>query len=183
MIDIYIQQEANPFVLSICCKSRWHSPPKLYCAFLALCVVRTFDFAGWQLYKREQDERQSSRQWGRKSLWLFSAVKATSCRAVLFHPFRFLLFQCAAHFWVELFEALLEQHGKIAPSHRLTVVLGCRSNEPVLLWHFGQFMLSDARIQRQGQDDIWLRNSSWHTHTHTRCHMRCFKGIATAGAG
>ena len=39
---------------------------------------------------------------------------------------------------------------------------GCHSKEPVLLWHFCQFMLWD-----RAQDDIWLRNSSWHTHTHT----------------
>ena len=43
-IDIYIQ-EASPLVLPIRCKSRWNSPPKSYCAFLALCVVRSLVFA------------------------------------------------------------------------------------------------------------------------------------------
>ena len=42
-------RRANSLVLPSRCKSGWHSPPKSYCAVLALCVVRTLDFAGWQL--------------------------------------------------------------------------------------------------------------------------------------
>ena len=129
--------------------------------------------------KREQDERQCLRQWGRQSLRLLFAIEAGACRAAcLLNPFRFLVFQRAAHFWIELFEALLE-HEKIAP-----VVLGCRSNEPVLLWHFGQFMLWDARIQRQGTRRYMAEKFILtHTHTHTHemsyemfrghCHSRC----------
>ena len=50
-IEIYLQQ-ASPFsvsVLPIRCKSGWNLPPKSHCVFLALCVVRTLLFAGWQL--------------------------------------------------------------------------------------------------------------------------------------
>ena len=51
-IDIYLQQEASPFsvsVLPIRCKSGWNLPPKSHCVFLALCVVRTLLFAGWRM--------------------------------------------------------------------------------------------------------------------------------------
>ena len=60
-IEVY-SQEANPLVLPSCCKSGWNLPLKLYCVFLALCVVRSLGFAGWEMEEREQDERHSSRQ-------------------------------------------------------------------------------------------------------------------------
>ena len=56
-IDIYIQQEERPLVLSSRRKSGWHSPPKSYCAFLALHVVRTFLFAGLQMDNADKNER------------------------------------------------------------------------------------------------------------------------------
>ena len=70
------------------------------------------------------------------------------------------MFQRAAHFWIELFEALLE-HEKIAPS---------------------QSMLWDARIQRQGTRRYMAEKFILtHTHTHEmsyemfrgHCHSRC----------
>ena len=54
-------------------------PPKLYCAF-----VRSLVFAGRQLEKGRQTERQSSQQWRRQSLWLFSVIEAGSCRTTCF---------------------------------------------------------------------------------------------------
>ena len=48
-IDIYLQQQASSSVLPIRCKWGWTLPPKSYCVFLALCVVRTLLFASFIL--------------------------------------------------------------------------------------------------------------------------------------
>ena len=60
MWEMYIQ-EASPLALPSRLQVRMaFENRKSYGAFLALCVVRTLDFAGWQLDTCEQDERQSS---------------------------------------------------------------------------------------------------------------------------
>ena len=45
-------------VLPIRCKWGWNLPLKSYCVFLALCVVRTLLFAGWQLDQADKNERK-----------------------------------------------------------------------------------------------------------------------------
>ena len=80
LIDIYSQQEANLFCIAKASQVTMATmPPKLYCAF-----VRSLVFAGRQLEKGRQIERQSSQQWRRQSLWLFSVIEAGSCRTTCF---------------------------------------------------------------------------------------------------
>lgn len=112
-IDIYLQQEASSLVLPSRCKKD-DTPRKSYYALLALCVVRNLVFAGPQLERGDQNERQSSQQWWRQSLWLFRAIEAGSCRPASSFP---LLAVSIGHtFWVELFEASVEREKSSAVS-------------------------------------------------------------------
>ena len=61
------------FVLPTRCKSECHSPPKSYCAFLALCVARTLLFAGWKM----MENGRSKPEWPSRS-FLFASSS--------FHP-------------------------------------------------------------------------------------------------
>ena len=57
-----------------------------------------------------------------KTVLTATSIEAGACRAAcLLNPFRFLVFQRAAQFWIELFEALLEHEkiGSVSPSHPL----------------------------------------------------------------
>lgn len=95
-------------------QERWHTQRKSYYALLALCVVRNLVFAGPQLERGDQNERQSSQQWWRQSLWLFRAIEAGSCRPASSFP---LLAVSIGHtFWVELFEASVEREKSSAVS-------------------------------------------------------------------
>ena len=74
-IYIYIHSTGSePF---LCCqrrcKSECDSPPKSYCAFLALCVARTFLFAGLKM----MENRRSKPEWPSRS-FLFASSS--------FHP-------------------------------------------------------------------------------------------------
>ena len=169
-IDIY-SREASPLVLPSRCKSGWHLPAKSYCAFLALCVVRTLLFAGWQLEKAEQNERQSSRQWRRQSLWLFAAVEAGSCRADLFVSS--FPYSCCFNLPRILSGAVwglggAREDSSVSPSHPLFL----QAFLPV-------YALRCAYPRDRAQDNHWLRNSSSHTHEMSyemfqgHCHSRC----------
>ena len=171
-IDIYLQQEASSSVLPIRCKWGWNLPPKSYCAFPALCVVRTLDFTGRRLEEGEQEERQSSGQCRRKSLWLLFDAEADLVEPLFCFTLSASCLQLASHVQL-LLEAALTSAMRRMLQGRLTNLYTHRG----VVFNHSHCCCGTS----------WESHPNTHTHTcthtQTRCYTRCFKDIATAGTG
>ena len=72
--DWHIYPARGEPLLPVRCKSGWHSPPKSYCVFLALCVVRAFA-------KCRMENGKRWKRWGPASKTQMTTIHmATFCR-------------------------------------------------------------------------------------------------------